>query len=143
MVGRVWVASQSCCLGLGAIMFVIVVFVAVSVVLGQIASDVSKQPIVPQLQHRPGTPTEVVSSCWQSVVSTATEHAKELGAELVRVDATSAGEMRRVGRLESAPIEVGVVYSRGGVQELRQGVIECRVDSRGSITLASLPSAAR
>lgn len=124
-------------------MFVVVVFVALSVVLGQVASYVSKQPIVPQLQHRPGTPTEVVSSCWQAVVSTTTEHAKQLGAELVRVDATSAGEMRRVGKLESAPIEVGVVYSRGGVQELRQGVIECRVDSRGGVTLASLPNEAR
>jgi hypothetical protein len=121
----------------------VVVFVAVAALLGGVASYTSQQAAIPQLTHIPGTPDEVVESCRQSVIAAAQAHAVQLGAELVRVDATSAGEMRRVGRVQSAPIEVGVVYSRPTGRETRQGLIECRVDRRGTATLANLPDAVR
>jgi hypothetical protein len=122
-------------------MFLVVVFIAASAVFGGIVSYSSKQAAIPQLQYRPGTPNEVVEICRQAVVATAKDHAAQQGAELLRVDAASAGVMRRVGRLHSAPVEVGIVYSRASGQETRQGVIECRVDNRGSAVLASLPGA--
>jgi hypothetical protein len=121
----------------------LLVFIAVSAVLGGAAQYSSYQASVPHLQHRPGTPDEVVESCRQAVITAAQTHAAESGAELVRVDATSAGEMRPLGRLRTAPVEVGVVYARPTGRELRQAVIECRVDRRGSAVLASLPGAPR
>jgi hypothetical protein len=121
----------------------VVIFLAASAVLVGIASYASQPSSVPRLQYRPGTPDAVVESCRQAVITAARAHAAEMGAELVRVDAASAGEMRRVGRLQSAPVEVGVVYSRPSGQEVRQGDIECRVDRRGRVVLASLPAAAR
>ena len=90
----------------------------------------------PQLQHRPGTPIEVVESCRQAVIAAAQQHAAESGAQVIRVDATSAGEMRPRGRLQVAPVEVGVVYVRPTGRELRQAVIECRLDRRGRAVLA-------
>jgi hypothetical protein len=121
----------------------VVVFIAVSAVLGGIVSYAPRQSSIPQLQHRPGTPIEVVESCRQAVIAAAKAHASEMGAELVRVDATSAGEMRQVGRLQSAPVEVGVVYSRPGGQEVRQGVIECQVDRRRRAVVANIANAVR
>ena len=124
-------------------MFVVVVFLAASALLGSIATYQSRQPIAPELHHRPGTPTEVVESCRQAVISSAQAHAAEQGATLQRVDATSAGPMRQVGRSYSAPIEAGVVYERPTGQELRQGVIECRVrvDQRSGTIVASIVDA--
>jgi hypothetical protein len=120
-----------------------VVFVAVAALLGGVASYSSQQAAIPRLTHVPGTPDEVVESCRQSVIAAAQAHATQLGATLVRVDATSAGQMRRMGRVQSAPVEIGVVYSRPTGREARQGVIECRVDRRGTVTLANLPTEVR
>lgn len=119
----------------------VVVFIAATALLGGIASYTSQQASIPRLNHVPGTPDEIVESCRQSVATAAQTHAAQLGATLVRVDATSAGEMRRVGRLRSAPVEVGVVYARPTGREIRQGVIECQVDRRGAARLANLPDA--
>ena len=125
------------------IMFLVVVFIAASAVLGGYTSYTSQQDNIPRLQHRPGTPDRVVEICRQAAIEAARAHASELGAELVRVDATSAGAIRRVGRSQSAPIEIGVVYAQPSGQVVRQGVVECRVTSRDSAVLASLPDAAR
>ena len=124
-------------------MFFVVAFIAASAVLGGYTSYTTQQESIPQLQHRPGTPDRIVEICRQAAVEAARAHASELGAELQRVDATSAGEIRRVGRSQSAPIEIGVVYSRPSGPVLRQGVVECRVTSRNSAVLASLPGAER
>jgi hypothetical protein len=123
-------------------MFIILAFIAASAAVGGYATYASRQSSIPQLQYRPGTPNSVVESCRQAVITAARTHASELGAELVRVDAASAGEMRRVRRVQSAPVEVGIVYSRPSGQEIRQGVIECRVNREGAV-LAGLPGAAR
>ena len=124
-------------------MIFVVVFLAASAVLGGIASYQSREPIAPQLQYRPGTPTQVVERCRQAVIEAAREHAAEKGATLLRVDATSAGDMRPIGTGHVAPVEIGVVYARPSGQELRQGVIECHVDEQERAVLASLPGAAR
>jgi len=103
----------------------------------------SEQAIIPKLQHRPGTPIEVVQSCRDAVVSAAQTHASEVGATLVRVDATSAGEIRHARNGQTAPVELGIVYGRPSGREARQGVIECHVDRRGRATIADLPVATR
>jgi hypothetical protein len=121
----------------------VVVLVAAAALMGGVASYTNQPSAVPQLTHVPGTPDEVVESCRQSVISAAQAHAAQQGAELVRVDATSAGEMRRIGRVQSAPIEIGIVYGRPGGREARQGVVECRVDRRGTATLANLTAEVR
>src|SRR3712207_3685825 len=81
----------------------VVALVAAAALFGGVAITTSQQAITPQLTHRPGTPDEVVESCRQAVIAAAQGHASQQGAELIRVDATSAGEMRRVGRLQAAP----------------------------------------
>jgi hypothetical protein len=123
-------------------MFVILAFIAASAAVGGYATYASRQAIIPQLQYRPGTPDNVVESCRQAAIAAARTHAAELGAELVRVDAASAGEMRRARGVQTAPVEVGIVYARPSGQETRQGVIECRVSRQGAV-LAGLPGAAR
>ena len=120
----------------------VVVLIAASAAFGGVANYTAKQSSIPQLQYRPGTPDTVVESCRQAVITAARTHASELGAELVRVDAASAGEMRQARGLRTAPVEVGIVYSRPGGQETRQGVIECRVSREGAV-LAGLPGAVR
>jgi hypothetical protein len=121
----------------------VVVFLAASAVLGGYTSYASQQASIPQLQHRPGTPLSIVEVCRQAAVTAARAHASEVGAELVRVDATSAGPMRHVGKLRVAPVEVGVVYTRAGGPEIRQGTVECTVGRRQGAVLASLPDAER
>ena len=69
--------------------------------------------------------------CRETVISAAQSQAATVGAELVRVCATSAGEMRRALRTRVAPVEVGVVYARSSGRELRQGTTECRVRPNG------------
>jgi hypothetical protein len=103
----------------------------------------AERAIIPKLQYRPGTPNEVVENCRQAVIAAAGTHAAASDAKLIRVDATSAGEMRRTRSGRRAPVEIGIVYSRPGGREARQGVIECRVDSRGQATIADLAGAAR
>ena len=103
----------------------------------------AERAIIPKLQYRPGTPNEIVDACRQAVVAAARTHASEVGVELIRVDATSAGEMRRTRSGQRAPVEVGIVYSRSGGREARQGVVECRVDRRGQVTIGDLAGAAR
>ena len=98
---------------------------------------------IPKLQYRPGTPNEIVETCRQAAIAAARPHASEVGAELIRVDATSAGEMRRTRSGQRAPVEGGIVYSRSGGREARQGIVECRVDRRGQATIADLAGAAR
>jgi hypothetical protein len=103
----------------------------------------AERAAIPKLQYRPGTPNEVVETCRQAVIAAASTHANERGAELIRVDAASAGEMKRTRSGRMAPVEVGVVYARPSGRESRQGIIECRIDRRGNATIANLVSAAR
>lgn len=118
-----------------------IVFIAATAVLGGAAQYASYQASIPRLQYRPGTPDNVVESCRQAVITAAQQHAAESGAQVVRVDATSAGEMRPLRGLQSAPVEVGVVYARPTGRELRQAVIECRVDRRGRAALVDVRGA--
>jgi len=110
---------------------------------GMVGGYAAEQAIIPKLQHRPGTPDEVVETCRQAAIAAARTHASEMGAQLIRVDATSAGQLRRTRSGQRAPVEVGIVYSRPSGREARQGVVECRVDSRGQATIANLATAAR
>ncbi len=103
----------------------------------------AERAIIPKLQHRLGTPNEVVETCRQAAIAAARTHASEMGAQLVRVDATSAGQLRRTRSGQRAPVEVGIVYSRPGGREARQGLVECRVDARGQATIMDLAAAAR
>jgi hypothetical protein len=109
---------------------------------GLVGGYAAEQAIVPKLQYRPGTPNEVVETCRQAAIAAARAHASAMGAELIRVDATSAGEMRRTRSGRHAPVEVGIVYSRPSGREARQGIIECRVDARGRTAIADLAGAA-
>ncbi|MFD0465605.1 hypothetical protein ACFQY9_30905 [Microvirga aerilata] len=110
---------------------------------GMVGGYAAEQATIPKLQYRPGTPNIVVETCRQAAIAAARTHASEMGAELVRVDAASAGEMRRARGGQRAPVEVGIVYSRPSGREARQGVVECRVDRRGRATIADLAGAAR
>jgi hypothetical protein len=110
---------------------------------GMVGGYAAERATIPKLQYRPGTPNTVVEICRQAAVAAARTHASEMGAELVRVDAASAGEMRRARGGQRAPVEVGIVYSRPSGREARQGVVECRVDRRGRATIADLAGAAR
>jgi hypothetical protein len=103
----------------------------------------AERAIIPKLQYRPGTPNEIVETCRQAAIAAARTHASQMGAHLIRVDATSAGEMRRTRSGQWAPVEVGIVYSRSSGREARQGIVECRVDRRGRATIADLAGAAR
>ena len=110
---------------------------------GMVGGYAAERAIIPKLQYRPGTPNEVVETCRQAAIAAASTHASEMGAQLTRVDATSAGEIRRTRSGLRAPVEVGIVYSRPGGREARQGIIECRIDRRGQATIADLAAAAR
>ncbi len=110
---------------------------------GMVGGYAAEQAVIPKLQYRPGTSNEVVETCRQAAIAAARTHASEMGAQLIRVDATSAGEMRRTRGGHRAPVEVGIVYSRPSGREARQGVVECRVDRRGQATIANLAAAAR
>jgi hypothetical protein len=118
-------------------------FIGASAMVGGYASYAAEQAAIPKLQHRPGTPVEIVQTCREAVIPVARTHAGQMGAELVRVDATSAGPMRRTRNGQHAPVEIGIVYSRQGEWESRQGVVECRVDRRGRAVIADLAGAAR
>jgi hypothetical protein len=121
-------------------MFWIVLLVGAAGLAGGYAAEKAN---IPKLQHRPGTPIAIVEACRNAVISAAQAHATDMGATLVRVDATSAGEMHRTRNGQSAPVEIGIVYSRLGGREARQGVIECRVDQRGRTAIADLANATR
>ena len=110
---------------------------------GIVGGYVAERAIIPKLQYRPGTPNEVVETCRQAAIAAARPHASEMGARLIRVDATSAGEMRRTRSGQRAPVEVGIVYSRSSGREARQGIVECRVDRRGQATITDFAGAAR
>jgi hypothetical protein len=121
----------------------VVLLIGASGLAGGYASYTAQQAAIPKLQYRPGTPNEVVETCRQAAIAAARTHASEVGAELVRVDAASAGEMRRIRSGQRAPVEIGIVYSRQSGRESRQGIVECRVDRRGRATIADLAGAAR
>lgn len=110
---------------------------------GMVGGYAAERATIPKLQYRPGTPNAVVETCRQAAIAAARTHAGEMGAELVRVDAASAGEMRRIRSGQRAPVEIGIVYSRPSGREARQGIVECRVDMRGRATIADLAGAAR
>jgi hypothetical protein len=124
-------------------MLFLVLFLGASMAAGGYASYVSHQPVIPNLEHRPGTPTQVVQRCRDATIAPARAHAMQQHAELVRIDATSAGEMWNTRSGQAAPIEVGIVYSREGGQELRKGVIECRLSRNGRAVIADLATATR
>ena len=86
---------------------------------GLVGGYATERAVIPKLQHRPGTPIEVVQTCREAFVSAARTHASQMGAELIRVDATSAGQIRRTRNGQSAPVEVGIVYSRAGGRLVR------------------------
>jgi len=90
-------------------MLLLVLFLGASMAAGGYASYVSNQPMIPKLEHRPGTPIEVVQRCRDATIAPARAHALQQHADLVRIDATSAGPMRRTGSGQAAPIEVGIV----------------------------------
>jgi len=110
---------------------------------GMVGGYAAERAIIPKLQYRPGTPNEMVETCRQATIAAARTHAREMDAQLIRVDATSAGAMRRTRGGQRAPVEVGIVYSRPSGREARQGIVECRVDARGRATIADLAGAAR
>ena len=110
---------------------------------GLIGGYAAERAIVPELQYHPGTPNEVVEICRQAAIAAARTHASEMGAQVIRVDAASAGPMRQTRSSQRAPVEVGIVYSRPSGREARQGAIECRVDRRGQATIVDLAAAAR
>ena len=110
---------------------------------GMVGGYAAERATIPKLQYRPGTPNAVVETCRQAAIAAAHTHASAMGAELVRVDAASAGEMRRTRSGQRAPVEVGIVYSRPSGREARHGIVECRVDVRGQATIADLAGAAR
>jgi hypothetical protein len=114
----------------------VVVFVVATAAVGVSARYAAQEAVVPRLQHRPGTPIEIVAKCREAVIAAGRAHASEMNAELVRVDATSAGAMRAARTGQSAPVEVGLVYSRPGGPEARQATIECRIDQSGRVSLA-------
>ncbi|WP_046861851.1 hypothetical protein [Microvirga massiliensis] len=121
----------------------VALLLAASAGIGGYASYTARQAEIPHLQHRPGTPIEVVQKCWQVALTAARAHAADLNVELIRVEATSAGPMRRTGRGQVAPIEVGVVYTTPKGREVRQGDIDCRIDRRGRATITDAAVAAR
>jgi hypothetical protein len=116
-------------------------FIGASAAVGGYASY--QRNAAPQLEHRPGVPMELVQLCRDAVVTPAQAHASEAGAELVRVDATSAGPIQSMRNLKIAPVEVGIVYNRQGLREVRQGVVQCRLDRRGRAVIADLAGATR
>jgi hypothetical protein len=121
----------------------IALLIAASAGIGGYASYASRQAAIPQLQYRPGTPIEIVRTCREAAVTAARAHAADMSVELVRVDATSAGQMRRTGAGRVAPIEIGVVYTTPTGQESRQGVVDCRVDRRGRAIITDVAVATR
>jgi hypothetical protein len=126
----------------GQDMLWLALFIGASAMVGGYASYATQQAAIPKLQHLPGTSMEVVQACREAVIPAAQTHASALGAELVRVDATSAGAMRRSRQGQSAPVEVGIVYARPRGRESRQGIIECHVDQRGRAIIANFAGAA-
>jgi hypothetical protein len=114
----------------------LVVFVVASAAVGVTAKYAAQEAVAPRLQHRPGTPIEIVAKCREAVIAAGRAHASEMNAELVRVDATSAGAMRSARDGQTAPVEVGLVYSRPSGPEARQAMIECRIDRSGRVSLA-------
>ena len=114
----------------------VVVFVVATAAVGMSARYAAQEAVVPRLQHRPGTPIEIVARCREAVIAAGRAHASEMNAELVRVDATSAGAMRAARAGQTAPVEVGLVYSRPGGPEARQATIECRIHESGRVSLA-------
>ncbi len=82
----------------------------------------------PPLTPRPGTSGDVVETCRASVI----EAARPLG--LLHADAVSAGRGQRgADGVLVAPIEVRIIYSQGGVREVRQSRIFCHLDRNGSV----------
>jgi len=74
---------------------------------GLIGGYAAERAIVPELQYHPGTPNEVVEICRQAAIAAARTHASEMGAQVIRVDAASAGPMRQTRSGQRAPVEVG------------------------------------
>lgn len=123
---------------------VVLVMASAAAAMGASAvNEAEEQAVVPQLQYRPGTPNEVVEMCRQAVIKAGTIHASERDAELRRVDAASAGAMRQTRAGRTAPVEVGMVYSRPSGPVARHGIIECRVDQSGHVALADIASGRR
>jgi hypothetical protein len=88
--------------------------------------DLDRPP--PPLTSRPGTPAPVVNACRASVEASARSF------DPVHVDAVSAGEaVRGSDGVLRAPLEIQIIYSRGGEQEVRQSLVECHVDGDGRV----------
>ena len=116
----------------------LVVFVVASAAVGVTAKYAAQEAVAPRLQHRPGTPIEIVAKCREAVIAAGESTCFRDECRTGRVDATSAGAMRpaRVG--QTAPVEVGLVYSRPSGPEARQAMIECRIDRSGRVSLAGV-----
>ena len=79
---------------------------------------------------RPGTPLQVVQNCRQAIVAAALPYGVQ------RVDAASAGAMRRSNGGHVAPVEFRVAYARQGGIETRQAVVSCRLNQNGRVFAA-------
>jgi hypothetical protein len=82
------------------------------------------------LRGRPGTPLEIVKQARDAITAAALPYG------VVRVDAASAGPMRRAGNGYVAPIEFRVVYSRQGGLETRQSTVSVRLNTTGRVVAA-------
>jgi hypothetical protein len=82
----------------------------------------------PPLSTIPGTPAPVVNACRASILAAARSQ------NPVHVDAVSAGRaIRGSDGVLRAPLEVQIIYSRNGEQEIRQSQVECLVGEDGVV----------
>jgi hypothetical protein len=99
------------------------------VFLGAVFSPPERLRSLGALRGRPGTPVSMVQACRARIGRAGQRY----GA--VRVDAVGAGPTRlRRNGVRVAPIEVRIVYERGGHVEVRQSAAMCHVSADGRVT---------
>lgn len=92
------------------------------------ASQVDRDADPPPLTRIPGTPAPVVNACRASVDAIARS------LDPVQVDAVSGGlAVRGRDGILRAPLEIQIIYSHGGSQEVRQSRVECHLDRDGRV----------
>ncbi|HEX2215614.1 MAG TPA: hypothetical protein VHG27_02795 [Xanthobacteraceae bacterium] len=82
------------------------------------------------LEARPGTPLEVVRNCQHAIFAAALPYG------VLRVDAASAGDLRRSPDGYRAPVELRVIYRRWHGLETRQATISCSLNEAGRVYAA-------
>ena len=92
------------------------------------ASQVNRDANPPPLTRIPGTPVPVVNACRAAVDAIARS------LDPVQVDAVSGGlAVRGRDGILRAPLEIQIIYSHGGSQEVRQSRVECHLDRDGRV----------